>query len=227
MRQPLVRTTEAPIPPSLARHSNALPPVRSSEEEIKERRRRVVRLRMRGLGYRSIAKKLGVGHMTVKRDLEAIREENRLRAQQLDREEHVGESLSVFEEVELRAWQDYRYAPRGSAERQKFLAEIRAARQNQTKLLIDLGVVAKAPTESKITITNEVLSGWGPEAQDLVALAIIKSGMKKLAEPIQEAQIVEAHTGGSIDSPIQAHRSEVDPSTGAAGGNGTSKPSGH
>ena len=200
MRQPLVRTTEAPVPTSLARRSGAMLPVRSSEDEIKERRRRVVRLRMRGLGYRSIAQKLGVGHMTVKRDLEAIREDNRVKARLLDREEHVGESLSVFEEVELRAWQDYRYAPRGSGERQKFLAEIRAARQNQTKLLMDLGVVAKAPTESKITISNEVIANWSPEAQDLVALAIIKSGMKKLAEPIQEAQIVEASTGGSIDS---------------------------
>jgi transposase len=212
MRQPLVRTAEAPIPPALARRASALPPARSSEEEMRERRRRVMRLRMRGLGYRSIAKKLGVGHMTVKRDLEAIREDNRLRASQLDREEHVGESLSVFEEVELRAWQDYSYAPKGSAERQKFLAEIRAARQNQTKLLMDLGVVAKAPTENKITITNEVIANWSPEAQDLVALAIIKSQMKKLAEPVQEAQFVEVLPGGSVDSSIPEHGDGEPPS---------------
>ncbi len=45
---------------------------------------------MRGLGYRSIAKILGVGHMTVKRDLEAIREYNKQRAN-VEKEQVVGD----------------------------------------------------------------------------------------------------------------------------------------
>ena len=70
-------------------------PTKASKEEITERRQHVVRLRMRGLGYRSIAKILGVGHMTVKRDLEAIREYNKQRAN-VEKEQVVGDGLSLF-----------------------------------------------------------------------------------------------------------------------------------
>ena len=165
-------------------------PARASKEEIAERRTAVKRLRLRGLGYRSIAKIVGVGHMTIKRDLEAIRHSNKTRVTMLDQSEHVGESLSVFEEVELRAWQDYHDADKGSQQRQRFLAEIQSARQNQTKLLMDLGVINRVAERKHITVSTEVISGWTPDAQDLVALAILKSQMKPLLEPRQDEALL-------------------------------------
>jgi len=164
---------------------------RASKEEIEERRKQVARLRMRGLGYRAIGKLLSVGHMTIKRDLEAIRENNKEKVTTLDRSEHVGESLSVFEEVELRAWQDYHTAQAGSQQRQKFLAEVQEARKNQTRLLTDLGVVSRAPLESVIKVSAEVIQGWSSSAQDLVALAILKSQLKPLAEPREDKMLEE------------------------------------
>lgn len=167
---------------------------KASREEIEDRRKQVGRLRMRGLGYRSIAKLLGVGYLTIKRDLEAIREDNKKRVSAFEQEQHLGESLSVFEEVELRAWQDYHEAQGGSIQRKHFLDTIQDARNNQIKLLTDVGLVSKEPTKVDVRVKSELIQHWSPEAQALVAMAILKSKLPPAAEPVPDNRMIDAHT---------------------------------
>lgn len=167
-------------------------PPKASKEEIADRRKHVLRLRMRGLGYRSIAKMLNVGHMTVKRDLDAIRDENKRRVADIEKTQVVGDSLSLFEEVELRAWQDYHEASPGTPQRQKFLDVIQSARNNQLKLLTDLGLVSKAPQQTKVLVSTEVIQHWTSDAQDLVAAAILKSKLSPPKPPRKDRLLDES-----------------------------------
>jgi hypothetical protein len=169
---------------------------KASQEEIAERRRMVLRMRMRGVGYREIAKKLGVGHMTIKRDLEIIQAKTRERIGKFEREYALSESLSVYEEVETAAWNDYHSSTPGSSTRASFLAQIRAARGDQVKLLMDVGLIDRAAQEVKHKHEHsnaQVIANWSPAAQDLVALAIVKAGLKPLPDPTPDDEnVIEA-----------------------------------
>jgi len=167
-------------------------PAKASQAEMDDRRKHVIRLRMRGLGYRSIAKILGIGHMTVKRDLEAIREANQKRVTQFEHEQTIGESLSVFEEVELKAWEQFDAMPLGSQHGAKYLEQIQDARNNQIKLLTDVGLIRKEPAKLEVKVNHDAISHWTPEAQDLVAMAIIKAKLTPAKEPRPD-RIIEAH----------------------------------
>jgi len=197
---------------------SGIKPAKASREEIEDRRKQVGRLRMRGLGYRSIAKLLGVGFMTVKRDLEAIREDNKKRVSAFEQEQHLGESLSVFEECELRAWQDYHEAGAGTIQRKHFLDTIQDARNNQIKLLTDVGLISKEPAKVDVRVRSELIQHWSPEAQALVAMAILKSKLPAAAEPIPDRNLIEAHSNNVIDIEEESDATEepVIPATQAA-----------
>ena len=197
-RVPVINQKQPAISNPTPAPSSALGKV--SRDEIDDRRRKVLRLRMRGLGYRTIAKLVGVGHMTVKRDLEAIKEENREKVGKLTKVDHVSEALTAYQEVELRAWQDYHEAKAGSKERQAFLREVRDSRRDQTKLLTDLGLIEKTPHETHVKVSAEVIRHWSVEAQDLVAMAMLQSQMgsnngKKVLEAHAEPVIEPATEG--------------------------------
>lgn len=174
-------------------------PKKGSADEISERRQGVMRLRLRGMGYRAIAKELGVGHMTVKRDLEVIAEETRTRMSKLEREFVLAQSLSVYEEIETQAWDQFQKSAPGSTQRANFLQVVRSARNDQTKLLMDIGLIQKTPQEVKHTVTSKVIESWTPAAQDLVALAIIKANLTPAAEPIPDSHQLPANVPSIID----------------------------
>jgi len=175
---------------ALAKKSKTGP--KASREEIEDRHKHVGRLRMRGLNYRSIAKLLGVSTMTIKRDLDAIREDNKKRVTTFESERHIGESLSVFEECELRAWQDYHEALAGTIQRKHFLDTIQNARNNQIKLLTDVGLISREPAKVDVRVKTDLIQHWSPEAQALVAMAILKSKLPPAAEP-EPDRCIEAH----------------------------------
>jgi len=164
-------------------------PRKANDDEIAERRREVMRLRTQGLGYRAIAAKLGVGHMTVKRDIEYIRAKVRERMTKFERNLAISESVSAYEQVEMEAWKQYGLANPGTTQAARFLDVVRAARNDQVKLLTDLGFLKKAPTEHKHEVSTQVIRNWTPAAQDLVAMAIVKAGLTPAAEP---TKIIEA-----------------------------------
>lgn len=196
-----------PVAASAATKSISKPrtkkPAKASQAEMDDRRKQVVRLRMRGLGYRSIAKILGIGHMTVKRDLEAIRDANQKRVTQFEHEQTIGECLSVFEEVELKSWEQFDAMPLGSQHGAKYLEQIQDARNNQIKLLTDIGLIRREPAKVDLRVRTEAIAHWTPEAQDLVAMAIIKAKLSPPKEPRPD-RIIEAHVEPEPTEPATA-----------------------
>lgn len=183
-------------------------PRKGSLDEITDRRQQVIRLRLRGMGYRAIAKELGVGHMTVKRDLEAISEETRTKMGKLEKDYVLAQSLSVYEEIETQAWDQFSKSAPGSTQRANFLQVVRAARNDQAKLLMDIGLISKTPQEVRHVVTSKVIEGWTPAAQDLVALAIIKAGLTPAMEPIPDTNQLPASFPSVIDAPPDSDEDE-------------------
>jgi hypothetical protein len=182
-------------------------PRKGSADEITDRRQAVIRLRLRGMGYRAIAKELGVGHMTVKRDLEVIAEETRGRMGKMERDYVLAQSLSVYEEIETQAWDQFSRCAPGSTQRANFLHVVRSARNDQTKLLMDIGLIQKTPQEVKHLVTSKVIESWTPAAQDLIALAIIKAGLTPTSDPVPDDHQLPANIPSVIDVTEEEERS--------------------
>ena len=179
----------------MPRKSKGKPPVKlskkfrrkASQDELSDRRQEVMRLRMQGYGYRSIAEKLDIGHMTVKRDLEIVRKENREKISNFERDHLLSETISVYENVEAEAWTQYRTGGSNPAQKARFLDVVRAARGDQVKLLTELGFLQRAPTEVQHTVKADVISHWTADAQDVVALALVRGMTTPAAAPEREA----------------------------------------
>lgn len=152
---------------------------KSSAVELAERRQEVIRLRLKGLTLREIGKEMNLGYMTVKRDLDAIRQEVGEKVTNFDKDFALGKSISVYEQIEDEAWKQYYGCAPGSTGRAQFLNIARTARNDQVKLLTDVGLINRAAQvhEHKIE-SNRLLSGWTEDAKRIVALAIIRSQME-------------------------------------------------
>ena len=175
---------------------------KASAEELAERQQMVMRLRLRGLSYRDIAKELGVGYMTVKRDLERIKEETHSRISKFDRDYALGKTLSVYEQIEKESWEQYHGCAPGSSGRAQFLNLVRTARNDQAKLLMDVGLIGKAPQQVQHKVeADAILKNWTSEAKQLVAMAIIKTQLPEPGEPVAEDDGSNGQTKPVIELP--------------------------
>jgi DNA-binding CsgD family transcriptional regulator len=152
--------------------------LRSSQMELAERRQVVVRLRLQGMTLREIGKELGCGYMTIKRDMDIIKEEVGQKIAQFDKDYALGKSMTVYEQIESEAWAQFYGCANGTTSKAQFLNLVRAARNDQVKLLTDVGLISKAPTQVTHQFeANQVLKGWTDDAKRIVALSIIRAQM--------------------------------------------------
>lgn len=163
---------------------------KSSQEEMYERRQMVLRLRLKGKTFREIAKELGVGTMTVRRDLQTIKEQTSSRVTQLERDQALGESLQTYELIHQEAWTQYYKSPEASESRVRFLNLIRAAENDRVKVLMDVGLIGReaVKVEHKHK-ADEVLAGLTKDAQQLIAMALLKAQLRPPGEPVLESML--------------------------------------
>jgi hypothetical protein len=168
---------------------------KSTQVELTERRQMVLRMRLQGKTFRDIGKELGLGYMTVKRDLDAIKCEVAQKIDKFDRDYALGKSISVYEQIEEEAWAEYHRSVTGSPSKAQFLNLVRTARNDQVKLLADVGLIDRAPAKVQHKIeTNKILEGWTDDARRIVSLAIIRAQMDGGKVP---SPLLEAHGGGN------------------------------
>lgn len=161
---------------------------KSSKEEMYERRQLVMRMRLRGMTYKTIAKKLGVGTMTVRRDLAALRKDTAERVSKFDRDYALGECLDTYEAIHEEAWDQYHRCCDGSPARAQFLNIIRVAENDRVKVLMDVGMIGREAVKVEHNHkADEALRGITKDAQQLVAMALLKAQLQPPKEPIKEA----------------------------------------
>jgi transcriptional regulator len=182
-------------------------PKKLSAIELAERRQAVLTLRLKGMTYKNIAKEVGVGYMTVKRDLDQIRQENVQQVSKFNRDVAIGQAIASYNQVEVEAWQQYHKCSNGTNQKANFLHLVRAATNDRVKLLTEVGLVSKAAVrvEHKVE-ADAVLKGWTQDAKQLVAMAIIRAQMQDGSngkgdildlppEAVEQKQITEGKGG--------------------------------
>jgi predicted DNA-binding protein (UPF0251 family) len=97
--------------------ASALAPLPESEEELEkmalpideltDRQKTIIRLKIRGLSQRQIAKVVGVSQPMIHKEMKKIREHLTERGANVDQDRTVGYTRSIYEEVERRAWDMY------------------------------------------------------------------------------------------------------------------------
>jgi hypothetical protein len=159
-------------------------PRKCTNREIEERREKVLQLRLRGLGYKAIADVLQVSHLTIRRDLEIIRGETKEQVKGFCKEYAIGRCMQTYQAVLEKAWENYDTSAPGSAARVHYLQLIKATQSDEAKLLMDVGLIGRAAVQVEHRMDpSAALSGWTRDAQQLVALAIIKAQLPPPGEP--------------------------------------------
>jgi predicted transcriptional regulator len=198
---PNVPPEQLPIPYSVHNTEDPL-------NGLTERQKLVARLRMRGLSQDAIANVVGVSQSAISHELAAIKKWQAERGRNVDQAEVVGNTASLYEEVEYRAWELY-HATIEIGEKAKALAVVMQAREKHTKLLMDLGLIKKANQEitHKIEVSPFIQNWQSGEGKRSLGDAIVAKQLTALAEPtfdsgIEDADVVEEDEEASVNKTL-------------------------
>lgn len=218
---------KSPIPKKKSRFKRKKrgKPKKLSAIELAERRQAVMTLRLKGLSYKSIAEQVGVGCMTVKRDLDQVRQDNIQQVSEFNRDVALGRAIASYNEIEREAWIQYHLTKSGTSQKAQFLNMVRVANNDRVRLLTEVGLVSRAAArvEHKIE-TDGVLAGWTQDAKQLVAMAIIRAQMDGTERDRGNGKgsILELPPHLVTDQVEESSEPETEKPVAAEGGNGVS-----
>jgi hypothetical protein len=165
---------------------------KATQEEMEERREKVLQMRLRGLSFEFIAANLGVSAVTVKRDYEAARESAKGLTQHFDKHQFLGETIAGIDDVIARAYEDYAAAQKGTTVSLKALDLIRVARADRVRIMTETGIIEKKPERVEQKISLELIHGWNEDVRKAAVDALLSGMLKtKLLEPIPDANIID------------------------------------
>lgn len=165
-------------------------------EGLTERQQLIARMRLRGFSQTAMAQVLGVSQPIVSKELKRVREHMSKRGASVDQNLVIGETTSLYEEVERRAWELYHDDEYG--DKAKALQLVLQSREKHTKLLMDLGRLEKAGNK----ITHEVkvspfLRDFEDRKEEVVE-ALVNATLTQLPAPVppeyddvEDAEMVE------------------------------------
>lgn len=161
--------------------------IKNPPNELSERQRRIVNYRMRGLTQKAIGDLEQVSQPMIAKELRKIREVYKEQGRTVDGEMVVGESVSLFQEVEKKAWElYYTHKKERPSAANKALDTIMASREKTNKLMMDLGILRKAATEIEHKIVApfvEQFTSMSPEKKQQALGNVITVNLKELDEP--------------------------------------------
>lgn len=160
---------------------------KSCKEEMFERRQMVMRYRLKGLTYNQIAKKLGVGAMTIRRDMQMIKQNMADKVTEFERDQALGECLNTYELIHQQAWDQYHKCKETSQQRVQFLNLIRAAENDRVKVLMDVGLIGREAAKVEHNVkADDTLKELTADAKNLIAMALLKSKLQPPLAPVRE-----------------------------------------
>ncbi len=154
-------------------------------EGLTEQQQTIVRFKIRGLSQKRTAEILGLSAARVSQEVKAIREHHVARGSQVDQAALVGETASLYEEVEKKAWEVYHDPAEGK--KLRALETVMAARERQIKMYMDLGLVKRAAIEHTSTVVvSPLMSKLTPEKKDEIVARIIETAPGLAPTPPEE-----------------------------------------
>lgn len=128
-----------------------------SASETYERRIKVFRMKMRGLNHTAIARELGCSRNAIIRDAKWIKEHFTELAAHADRNSEVGMAMAKLEEIEREAMFNYSETEHPKAKNDFLLTAISAC-EKRIKLMMDAGIITKAPVDLNLTVDLSKMS---------------------------------------------------------------------
>lgn len=153
-------------------------------EGLTEEQQVILRLRLRGMTIRGIAKGMNVSPAVIHREVTKIRE---LKASQLTSrptEEHAADAITLYEEVEQSALEIYTDSSNDKNMQLRALSTALQARDKHVKLLMDLGIMQKANVDKPQVNNTVILQGWNEDVKRFVADKIIEAQLTPLEAPV-------------------------------------------
>jgi DNA-binding CsgD family transcriptional regulator len=113
--------------------------------ELTDQQRSILRYKLRGMRQESIASVMNVSQPYISKQLKKIREFHLQRGTDINQSIVVGENVAFYEEIEREAWS--LYYNKEHEDKLKALQTLLSARKDANKLLMDVGVLKRSPTE--------------------------------------------------------------------------------
>jgi len=138
-------------------------------DELTDRQKMIARLKLRGVSQEAIAKVLKLTPARISQEVRFVRKHFINKGSSIDQSYKIGESLSIYEEVEKKAWEVYENEnnqiglDEDTPAKPNRMLQLRAldrvmnAREKQINLLMDLGLIKKAATEYEYTHKQSTL----------------------------------------------------------------------
>jgi len=128
-----------------------------STAETYERRIKVFRMKMRGLNHSAIARELGCSRNAIIRDAKWIKEHFTELAAHADRNSEVGMAMAKLEEIEREAMFNYSETENPKLKNDFLLTAISAC-EKRIKMMMDSGIITKAPVDLNLSIDLSKMS---------------------------------------------------------------------
>jgi len=158
------------------------------EAALAPEERKVLKLMLRGYTRVTISKVMGKSLSNVIDTQKNIRRKLSTLGENVDQNYLIGYTVSVYEEVEEKAWELYGLADNAKSavrDKSKALELVMKAREKQLKLIMDVGLVQKAENVVNHEVTlSPFLESWGEGDKQSVVKAMVESTLDKLEDPV-------------------------------------------
>lgn len=168
---------------------------------LTEQQRMIYRMKMRGLAQGQIAKFLNISQPAVSKHLKHIREHMAERGAHINQDVVVGETTSLYEEIEFRAWEAY-HSTKETGEQLKALQLVMQAREKNINLLMNLGRIERAASKSTVEVTvSPLVQKWSSGQAQVAVAKIIEAQLSELPQP-EPPQLTEGSHEEVLDGEV-------------------------
>jgi hypothetical protein len=158
--------------------------------DAEDRRKQIVQRLMKGETQQAVAKGLGISLATIKRDIKIVKDINAAKITNLKQKQTIGETLSVYDTVQEKAWFQF-YKAFDPTDKARFLKIIMESEKKKTDVLSDVGYIRRAGHEVKVQVDHKVINHFTPEAQRVIAGAMIKAKLSSPKPPVKDKNFIE------------------------------------
>lgn len=152
---------------------------------LTERQIQILKLSLRGFPQTLIAQVLSISQPLVSRELSRVKQHIRERGDVVDQSEVVGRSLTVYDDVQTKAYDLYHTNLGDAGTQTKALQLILQAEKDRMKLLMDLGLVERAAQEVNHNMVqpSKFVKAWSEGQVQTAARALLTAALTPLEEP--------------------------------------------
>ncbi len=165
---------------------------------LTDKQKQVFKLKLRGFTQRAIGEVMNISQPAVAKHWKAIKKRFSDIGASIDQNQVVGESVSLYQEIEERAWDLYSLAKGAGkiGDANRALSTVMTARDKALSLLMDLGLLRRAAVEHEHSVSvSPLIDQWrSGDAQKKIRVTtrVIETQLDELDEPQPPEDISDA-----------------------------------